>query len=934
MHFPNILHGVWKSICFNHNEETSGVSGGSVLCLVDGWHTACEKQKIKWRTEMRKMKKFLAVALSAAMVLSVSVPAMAAGTEVAASSEVSSAEKALADAKAKEAEKQEAFEKAEDELKAALDTFNKLKAAAEEGKEIAPTKAEVKEKKADATAKAGDVTEARRDLSNAQAAEKAAEKAYFKAKADYNSKKAIYDVDKKNRENAEKALQEALDTEGEAAARLAVTKTTAAEAASKKDAEDAKEVYDGERDLTKAGDGGALGDYNEAIAYTKAMEAALKETNEEAREARTTASVYEALFNAAATGANAVKEAEKTVQEKQKALNTALEELNKAKEETRAAEAKLDTAGQRISEEMYNKAVINEQLAAEDEQAALDKLNDAKAKLLEIREQISKYQKDITDYDAAVKAEVKAQEDAAEAAADLVVKEAQVDVLAQLLDIANDRVEDIPAQIAAAKRELLRAQADPNYKVSPTYQGLINAERRVQDAIDALEELEGTYSENATIVAENAQAMLDKATREANAAEDKWNKKELEAQAAVDALKIAYGKYQAAIKVLYETVEVTEYVYDLDREAKILKPVSNDGLFLPLDRVDVNRNDLGIFIYLDEDGEPTKDENGNIIEYKAKKLVTYKQVQVPTGYVEDPETIEYYVYDSEHPVQVENAEGELVWVPQLIPVYAEVATGYETIDGEPISLYAKEACLIGLVAQLQDAYDAAVEYHKAMIEALAEAEAEYEYYHGYKPGEPTPEQKDEEAKEKAAQAAIIAKFSDVNEGDWFVPYVTHVYNKGIMTGMSESFFGVYNTLQRQDFTVMLWRMAGKPVVNTTTNFKDVEKGSYYEAAINWAYSQGIVRGYTDTEFGVGKNITREDFTVMLYRYNKYPTVKASIEGFKDASKVSGYAADAVQWAVAVGAITGKDNGTVIDPQAPIARCEAAKIIDVITDAMA
>ena len=60
---------------------------------------------------MRKMKKLLAVALSAAMVLSVSVPAMAAGTDY---------QKAYEEAVKKEAAAQEAYNEASAELTAAL----------------------------------------------------------------------------------------------------------------------------------------------------------------------------------------------------------------------------------------------------------------------------------------------------------------------------------------------------------------------------------------------------------------------------------------------------------------------------------------------------------------------------------------------------------------------------------------------------------------------------------------------------------------------------------------------------------------------------------------------------------------------------------------------------------------------------------------------
>jgi len=69
---------------------------------------------------------------------------------------------------------------------------------------------------------------------------------------------------------------------------------------------------------------------------------------------------------------------------------------------------------------------------------------------------------------------------------------------------------------------------------------------------------------------------------------------------------------------------------------------------------------------------------------------------------------------------------------------------------------------------------------------------------------------------------------------------------------------------------------------------------------------------------------------MMYRYAKYLDQDVATEGdysdFADAAKVSEFAVDAMKWAVGKGIITGKENGTMIDPQGNTARSEAAVII--------
>ena len=53
---------------------------------------------------------------------------------------------------------------------------------------------------------------------------------------------------------------------------------------------------------------------------------------------------------------------------------------------------------------------------------------------------------------------------------------------------------------------------------------------------------------------------------------------------------------------------------------------------------------------------------------------------------------------------------------------------------------------------------------------------------------------------------------------------------------------------------------------------------------------------------------------------------AKLDSFKDADKVNDFAKKAMEWAVGNGIISGKDNGTVLDPQGNATRAECATII--------
>ena len=79
-----------------------------------------------------------------------------------------------------------------------------------------------------------------------------------------------------------------------------------------------------------------------------------------------------------------------------------------------------------------------------------------------------------------------------------------------------------------------------------------------------------------------------------------------------------------------------------------------------------------------------------------------------------------------------------------------------------------------------------------------------------------------------------------------------------------------------------------------------------------------------------ENITREDMVVIMYRYCKYKSVatadRADLGQYPDEGEVSGYAKEAVQWAVANGIIKGRSNTGMLDPKGNATRVETAAVI--------
>lgn len=173
-------------------------------------------------------------------------------------------------------------------------------------------------------------------------------------------------------------------------------------------------------------------------------------------------------------------------------------------------------------------------------------------------------------------------------------------------------------------------------------------------------------------------------------------------------------------------------------------------------------------------------------------------------------------------------------------------------------------------------------------------------------------------------------FTDVKEGIWYYESVRYVYERGIMTGRNENTFAPDGQLTRAEFATILYRMCGEPEVEYEAVFPDVPENIWYADAVLWANSEGIATGHGDGTFRPDNNITREEMSVMMYRYAMFKgydvSENADYSSFVDGDKVASWAAEAMSWAVGSGIISGKSEGTRLDPQGEATRAECSMII--------
>ena len=173
-------------------------------------------------------------------------------------------------------------------------------------------------------------------------------------------------------------------------------------------------------------------------------------------------------------------------------------------------------------------------------------------------------------------------------------------------------------------------------------------------------------------------------------------------------------------------------------------------------------------------------------------------------------------------------------------------------------------------------------------------------------------------------------FTDVDADNWYYNSVKYCYENGIIMGTTDITFSPNTNVTRGNLVTILWRMEGSPKVNGDVSFPDVKTSDYYYEAVKWAEKTGVVHGYETGKFGPNNNISREQLATILNNYAKYKkkdtSKKADLSTYTDNAKISSYAREGVAWAVGNKVMSGKNEGTRVDPQGRATRAEAAAMI--------
>ncbi len=175
---------------------------------------------------------------------------------------------------------------------------------------------------------------------------------------------------------------------------------------------------------------------------------------------------------------------------------------------------------------------------------------------------------------------------------------------------------------------------------------------------------------------------------------------------------------------------------------------------------------------------------------------------------------------------------------------------------------------------------------------------------------------------------INKTFKDLAGFDWAKDSIEELQEKNIINGMDEEHFEPARIVTRAQFVKMLVLAFGLDDSDAVTEFADVNNNDWFYPYVAAADQFGLTKG-DGTNFYPNRTLTREEMAVLAYRALEIsgieiPEVNDEIE-FADAESISAYATDGISAMQKAGIINGMGDN-IFAPKTMCNRAMAAKVI--------
>ncbi|WP_139991840.1 S-layer homology domain-containing protein [Paenibacillus paridis] len=177
------------------------------------------------------------------------------------------------------------------------------------------------------------------------------------------------------------------------------------------------------------------------------------------------------------------------------------------------------------------------------------------------------------------------------------------------------------------------------------------------------------------------------------------------------------------------------------------------------------------------------------------------------------------------------------------------------------------------------------------------------------------------------------EFTDVAK-HWAKDAVNDMGSRLIINGVGNDLFNPNQDITRAEFAAIIVRGLGLELDKGTAPFSDIKSSDWYAAAIQTAFSYGLITGFADGTFKPQEKITREQAMVMIAKAMKITELQSKLAAggtaemltpFNDMASVSTWAKDSVLACLQAGVVTGRSS-VWIAPKENMTRAEVAAIV--------
>lgn len=170
---------------------------------------------------------------------------------------------------------------------------------------------------------------------------------------------------------------------------------------------------------------------------------------------------------------------------------------------------------------------------------------------------------------------------------------------------------------------------------------------------------------------------------------------------------------------------------------------------------------------------------------------------------------------------------------------------------------------------------------------------------------------------------VRTMFDDVPSDHWAYDAIAYLKDNQVIGGITETTFGLGQDIRRADFVMMLHTALGSPSASTNISFSDVAPLDYYANAVDWAVAKNVSTGLGDGTFGSTSSLTREQSMVILYQVAESFGVSIPATSLSLLSQYTDYSSISAYAQPSIAALTGQnlltDSTTTIQPQDALLR---------------